>query len=397
MHNQLKPTSYKSKSPKAIALKFIVLLGVVSLFADVTYEGARSINGPYLALLGASATTVGFVAGLGELIGHSLRLISGYISDKIGRYWAITIFGYLLNMLAVPALALAGRWETAAMLMITERIGKAIRTPARDAMLSHATREIGRGKGFGLHEALDQIGAVLGPLALAGVLYYRESYRTGYIILLVPALMAISVLVTARWLYPQPRNLEVTQPELETKGFPKKFWLYLIAVGLIAAGYADFPLIAYHFKKTSVASDTWIPLFYAIAMGVDAIAALFFGYLFDRNGISVLIIASLISMLFAPLVFLGNFSAAMIGVTLWGIGMGAQETVMRAAIAEMVPVNRRGTGYGIFNTGYGICWFLGSALMGVLYDFSLTTLIAFSVVTQLVSVPLLLLVKKKPD
>lgn len=397
MHNQLKPTSYKSKSPKAIALKFIVLLGVVSLFADVTYEGARSINGPYLALLGASATTVGFVAGLGELIGHSLRLISGYISDKIGRYWAITIFGYLLNMLAVPALALAGRWETAAMLMITERIGKAIRTPARDAMLSHATREIGRGKGFGLHEALDQIGAVLGPLALAGVLYYRESYRTGYIILLVPALMAISVLVTARWLYPQPRNLEVTQPELETKGFPKKFWLYLIAVGLIAAGYADFPLIAYHFKKTSVASDTWIPLFYAIAMGVDAIAALFFGYLFDRNGISVLIIASLISMLFAPLVFLGNFSAAMIGVTLWGIGMGVQETVMRAAIAEMVPVNRRGTGYGIFNTGYGICWFLGSALMGVLYDFSLTTLIAFSVVTQLVSVPLLLLVKKKPD
>ncbi len=397
MHNQLKPTSYKSKSPKAIALKFIVLLGVVSLFADVTYEGARSINGPYLALLGASATTVGFVAGLGELIGHSLRLISGYISDKIGRYWAITIFGYLLNMLAVPALALAGRWETAAMLMITERIGKAIRTPARDAMLSHATREIGRGKGFGLHEALDQIGAVLGPLALAGVLYYRESYRTGYIILLVPALMAISVLVTARWLYPQPRNLEVTQPELETKGFPKKFWLYLIAVGLIAAGYADFPLIAYHFKKTSVASDTWIPLFYAIAMGVDAIAALFFGYLFDRNGISVLIIASLISMLFAPLVFLGSFSAVIIGVTLWGIGMGAQETVMRAAIAEMVPVNRRGTGYGIFNTGYGICWFLGSALMGVLYDFSLITLIAFSVVTQLVSVPLLLLVKKKPD
>lgn len=397
MHNQLKPTSYKSKSPKASAIKFIVLLGVVSLFADATYEGARSINGPYLALLGASATTVGFVAGLGELIGHSLRLISGYISDKIGRYWAITIFGYLLNMLAVPALALAGRWETAAMLMITERIGKAIRTPARDAMLSHATREIGRGKGFGLHEALDQIGAVLGPLTLAGMLYYRESYRTGYIILLVPALMAISVLVTAWWLYPQPRNLEVTQPELETKGFPKKFWLYLIAVGLIAAGYADFPLIAYHFKKVSVASDTWIPLFYALAMGVDAIAALFFGYLFDRNGISILIIASLISMLFAPLVFLGSFSAVIIGVTLWGIGMGAQETVMRAAIAEMVPVNRRGTGYGIFNTGYGICWFLGSALMGVLYDFSLITLIAFSVVTQLASVPLLLLVKKKPD
>ena len=395
MQNQLLSNIRNNNSTKATALKFIVLLGIVSLFADVTYEGARSINGPYLALLGASATTVGFVAGLGELIGYSLRLVSGYISDKIGRYWLITLFGYSLNMLAVPALALAGRWEIAAMLMITERIGKAIRTPARDAMLSHATKEIGRGKGFGLHEALDQIGAVLGPLTVAGVLYFREGYRTGYIVLFIPAIMAISVLVTARWLYPQPRNLEVSQPELETKGFPKKFWLYLVAVALIAAGYADFPLIAYHFKKVSVVSDTWIPLFYAIAMGVDAIAALFFGYLFDRKGISILIIASLFSMFFAPLVFLGNFSVAIIGVALWGIGMGAQESIMRAAIAEMVPIARRGTGYGIFNTGYGIFWFFGSALMGILYDISLISLIAFSVVAQLASIPLLILVKKK--
>ncbi|KXK28768.1 MAG: multidrug resistance protein MdtH [Candidatus Brocadia sinica] len=390
----LSDISNSTSTKKTAALKFIVLLGVVSLFADVTYEGARSINGPYLALLGANATTVGFVAGLGELIGHGLRLVSGYVSDKIGRYWAITLFGYALNMLAVPALALAGHWEIAAVLMIAERLGKAIRTPARDAMLSYATREIGRGKGFGLHEALDQIGAVLGPLTVAGVLYFREGYRTGYVVLFVPAIMAISVLLTARWLYPQPRNLEVGQPVLETKGFPGKFWLYLVAVAMIAAGYADFPLIAYHFKKVSVVSDTWIPLFYAIAMGVDAIAALFFGYLFDRKGISILVVASLFSMLFPPLVFLGNFTVAIIGVALWGMGMGAQESVMRAAVAEMVPIARRGTGYGIFNTGYGIFWFLGSALMGVLYDFSLVSLVIFSVVAQLASVPLLLLVRK---
>ena len=303
----LSDISNSTSTKKTAALKFIVLLGAVSLFADVTYEGARSINGPYLALLGANATTVGFVAGLGELIGHGLRLVSGYVSDKIGRYWAITLFGYALNMLAVPALALAGHWEIAAVLMIAERLGKAIRTPARDAMLSYATREIGRGKGFGLHEALDQIGAVLGPLTVAGVLYFREGYRTGYVVLFVPAIMAISVLLTARWLYPQPRNLEVGQPVLETKGFPGKFWLYLVAVAMIAAGYADFPLIAYHFKKVSVVSDTWIPLFYAIAMGVDAIAALFFGYLFDRKGISILVVASLFSMLFPPLVFFGEF------------------------------------------------------------------------------------------
>ncbi|HHT9136608.1 MAG TPA: MFS transporter [Candidatus Wunengus sp. YC60] len=394
MQNQSSTTLVNNNTSKAHAIKFIVLLGIVSLFADITYEGARSINGPYLALLGASATTVGIVAGFGELIGYSLRLVSGYISDKIGRYWAITLFGYTLNMLAVPALALAGRWEIAAALMITERIGKAIRTPARDAMLSHATSEIGRGKGFGLHEALDQIGAFLGPLIVGGVLYIKGGYRTGFAALIIPAIMAISVLMTARWLYPQPRNLEVAQPELETKGFPKKFWLYLIAVAFIAAGYADFPLIAYHFKKVSAVSDVWIPVFYAIAMGVDAIAALLFGYLFDRKGISVLIVVSLFAMLFAPLVFLGNFSFALIGMALWGMGMGAQESIMRAVIADMVPPGRRGTGYGIFNTGYGIFWFFGSAIMGILYDFSLTSLIAFSVVAQLASIPLLLLVRK---
>ena len=300
-------------------------------------------------------------------------------------------------MLAVPALALAGRWEIAAVLMIMERVGKAIRTPARDAMLSHATREIGRGKGFGLHEALDQIGAVLGPLIVSGVLYFKGGYRTSFVTLLIPAIMAISVLMTARWLYPQPRDLEVVQPELETKGFPKKFWLYLTAVAFIAAGYADFPLIAYHFKKVSTVSDAWIPVFYAVAMGVDGIAALLFGYLFDRKGVSVLIIVSLFSMLFAPLVFLGGFSFALIGMALWGMGMGAQESIMRAAIADMVPINRRGTGYGIFNTGYGIFWFLGSALMGILYDISLISLIAFSVVAQLASIPLLILVRKNQD
>ena len=131
MQNQSSTAIINNNASKVNALKFIVLLGIVSLFADITYEGARSINGPYLALLGASATTVGIVAGFGELIGYSLRLVSGYISDKTGKYWAITLFGYTLNMLAVPALALAGRWEIAAVLMIMERIGKAIRTPAR--------------------------------------------------------------------------------------------------------------------------------------------------------------------------------------------------------------------------------------------------------------------------
>ena len=374
---------------RRVALQFVVLLGIVSLLADVTYEGARSAVGPYLQILGASATAVGVVSGLGELVGYSIRLVSGYLSDRTGRYWAITIAGYAVNLLAVPLLALAGRWEVAAALIVLERLGKAVRTPARDAMLSHATHSMGRGWGFGLHEALDQVGAVLGPLIVAAILYFTGDYRTGFAILLVPALMALAVLVVARLLYPRPQDLEVQASALDTKRISRLFWLYLAGVGLIAAGLADFPLIAFHFQRTGSVPVVWIPTYYAVAMGVDGIAALLFGRLYDRVGIRVLLLAPLLSALFAPLVFLGGAYAALLGMGLWGLGMGAQESVMRAAVAGMAPRQQRGTAYGIFNAGYGLAWFLGSALMGVLYDLSLPALIGFSVGVQLLSLPLL--------
>ena len=185
-------------TPKA--MRFVLLLGVVSLLADVTYEAARSISGPFLAVLGASAALVGLVAGLGELIGYGLRVVSGILSDRTGRYWTMTLLGYAVNLLAVPALALAGRWEVAAVLLIAERFGKSIRTPARDAMLSHAAADVGRGWAFGINEAMDQIGAVLGPLLMAAVLAWKNDYRDGFAILLIPSLLALSVLVIARFI-----------------------------------------------------------------------------------------------------------------------------------------------------------------------------------------------------
>jgi MFS family permease len=381
--------------PAKNALRFVVLVGVVSLFADMTYEGARSINGPFLAILGASGTVVGIVAGLGELIGYGLRLVSGYISDKTKSYWAITFFGYAINLIAVPLLALAGNWQIAAALMMIERIGKAIRVPPRDAMLSYATHYMGRGWGFGLHEALDQIGAVTGPLIVAAVLYFRGGYQTGYTLLLVPALLALSVLATARFLYPRPQDLEITQTKLQVQGFSKSFWLYIAAAALIAAGFADFPLIAFHFQKISIASEAMIPILYAIAMGVDAIAALIFGRLFDRLGLSTMMLVAVLSAFFAPLVFLGGFPLAIPGMVLWGIGMGAQESIMRAAVGGMIAPEQRGTAYGLFNTVYGFAWFLGSVLIGVLYDVSIPWLVAFSVTAQLAAIPIFYMLRKQ--
>jgi MFS family permease len=382
---------------KKTALRFVVLLGVVSLFADMTYEGARSITGPFLAVLGASGTVVGVVAGLGELLGYSLRLASGYLADRTRRYWALTFLGYGVNVLAVPLLAMAGRWEIAAALMIAERVGKAIRTPARDAMLSQATHQIGHGRGFGLHEALDQIGAVSGPLLVALVLVWRaDDYRWAFGVLLAPALMTLATLTTAWRQFPDPRQLAGTGTDWPVGDrLPATFWLYVIASGLIAAGYADFPLIAYHFGKRAIIPAGGIPVLYAMAMGVDAVAALLFGLWFDRRGLAVLLASTALSAPFAPLVFLGGFSSAMAGVVLWGIGMGAQESILRAAIAGTVPPGRRGSAYGIFNAAYGITWFLGSALMGMLYDVSLPGLIAFSVVAQLGALPVLWVVARR--
>jgi hypothetical protein len=211
------PAHPKRLISRASAVRFIVLLGMVSLFADMTYEGARSITGPYLGALGASATVVGIVAGLGELLGYAARVLSGWLGDRTQRYWTITIFGYVLNLFAVPLLAAASSWEIAACLMIAERTGRAIRSPARDAMLSHAASQTGLGWGFGLHEAMDQTGAVVGPLIVSITLYLQFGYSWAFAILLVPALASIGVVLAARAFFTQTRDFFINPPPLKTE------------------------------------------------------------------------------------------------------------------------------------------------------------------------------------
>ncbi|MDR7921283.1 MULTISPECIES: MFS transporter [unclassified Thermosynechococcus] len=376
---------------KGSALRFVVLLGVVSLCADATYEGARSLTGVYLGVLGASGTVVGLVAGLGEFIGYGLRLGIGYLSDRTRAYWRITTLGYAINTLAVPLMALTHRWEVLAGFMIAERTGKAIRTPPRDVLLSYGARQVGRGFGFGLHEAMDQIGAVVGPLMVAGVFARTQHYQWSFAVLAIPALMGLVVLLVTQRRYPEPRDFETVVQDLNTKRLPTLFWIYLLAVAFLGAGYVDFPLIAFHLQQGDSLQTSQIPLLYALAMGVDAVAALLFGYLLDRIGIMALILAVVLSVGFAPLVFLS--SAVIWGMVLWGIGMGAQESIVRAIVANLVPPERRGSAYGIFSTGYGLAWFLGSFLMGVLYDRSLGLLVLVSVGLQLLGLPLLLWIR----
>lgn len=379
---------FKALSPKQkYSLVFIFILGSVSLLADVTYEGARSITGAYLGTLGASAAVVGFVAGLGELLGYGLRFVSGYLIDRTKLYWPITIIGYVINLVAVPLLAFTHHWITAAILIVAERIGKAIRVPGRDAMLSYASHSVGMGLGFGIHQALDQFGAMLGPLIVAAVLYYHGDYRSGFAVLAIPAAMALFMLMVARARYPQPADLEEQSPHVETKGLTRIFWIYLIGTCFVGAGFADFALIAYHFQKTHLLTPVLIPIAYALAMGVNSVFSPLLGHYYDRKGFIILILVTILAAFFAPCVFLGNEIISFIGVALWAVGIGAQQTLMRAIVGNMISKNKRASAYGIFNMSYGISWFIGSVAMGFIYDYSIILLVIFIGSLQLLSLP----------
>jgi predicted MFS family arabinose efflux permease len=378
------------------ALKFVLMVGVMSFFADFTYEGSRSIIGPYLGTLGAGALTISVVSGFGEFLGYGLRLFSGRGADRTGRYWPITIGGYVVQMAAVPLLALAGSWQVAALLIIAERVGKATRNPPRDAMLSHAAKGMGYGWGFGVHEALDQFGAMFGPLLVALVLAVSQhDYKLAFAALAVPAAITLSLVLVARRFFPRPQDLAAGPAEVTTAGLPRVFWVYLAGAALAAAGFADFPLIAFHFQQAATTAAPLIPVFYAVAMAVSGTGSLIFGRLFDRAGIGVLIPLTVAAAAYAPLVFLGGTWAGLAGMALWGLGMGVQESIIPAAVAPMVAPDRRASAYGLFTGAYGTAWVLGSVVIGLLFDTSLGAVTAFAVAAQLAAVPFLALVLRR--
>ena len=371
-----------NKQTRTKAFQFIIALGIVSLFADMTYEGARGIVGPFFQNLGASAAQVGFIAGFGEMIAASLRLFSGRLVDRTHAYWTIAILGYFLNLVAVPLLALAGSWEMAALLVIMERTGKGLRGPAVDVLLSESTEVVGHGWGFGLHGAMDQAGAVIGPIIVTVAVAHTNHFDAGFLWLSVPAVFAMLALLLARAVRFSKGK---PAPALKTEKLPPVFWWYVVAAGLLALGFIDFPLLAFHFEKSGLTKPETIPLLYAAAMGLGGLTALIFGKLFDIIGIPTIVVAIAISLLALPFGFLGGHAGVYLSVGCWATGVGAQDALLRPAIAQVVSMNKRGSAFGALNGIYGVLWFLGSWLMGYLYDYSVMMLVVFGVAAQLVS------------
>lgn len=373
------------------ALRILIYFGLVSLFADVTYEGARSITGPFLKTLGASAFLVGFVSGFGEFLGYGLRIFSGYISDKAKIWWHLTIIGYGLNVIAIPLLGLTKSVEIAIILILLERFGKAIRTPSRDTILSFVTKKMGVGKGFGLHEAMDQIGALAGPIVVSFIFFLKGSFKESFLILGIPAIFCMFFLFLAK----KSTKLEdyIETVPLKEEKLNISFWNYLLFISISTFGFIHFQIISYHFAKTNLFSLKYIPILYAIAMGVDAISALLAGFFFDKKGMSTLIFVPILSIPSIPLLFSSNNYFSIFGVFLWGLVLGMQESIMRAGISKLAPIKKRGLSYGIFNSFYGLSFFLGSSIIGYLYDFKINYLIYFLIALNILSLFIFLKLK----
>ena len=393
------------------AMVFLILFGIVSMFSDMTHEGASSIRGAYLSIMGASAGAIGFFSGLGELIGYSMRYLFGKLTDKTRQYWLVTVIGYMLDVMAVPALALVGEhgWIWACLLLLIQRMGKAIKKPAKDTIMSFAASQEGAGKSFGIQELLDQIGAFLGPVLLYLVMLFRtdgdvfQTYSFCFAVLAIPGAITLILLLFTWRKFPDPERFEPEPEEHVPFRMKKSFVLYIAGISCFAFGFIDYSLIIMHVSNvyaglasdlaqtSALVTEGTLPLLYAGAMLVDAIAAVVFGYLYDKIGVKALMISTLLSSVFAIFVFSAHsVSMLLIGIALWGIGMGAQESILKAVVTSIVPKDSRATGYGIFECSFGVFWFLGSWIMGVLYDLSIPAMVAVSVIAQLLAIPLYL-------
>jgi MFS family permease len=408
--------------------RVVLWFGVISLTADMVYEGARSMYGPLLASLGATALVVGVVTGLGEAMALVLRLVFGPLADRTGQYWRLTIVGYGLTVVSVPLLAAApfvggAGLSLAAGLILLERSGKAVRSPSKSALLAHAAGAVGRGRGFGVQKAMDQVGAFAGPLLVAAVVAATGVIWPGMLVLAVPGAIAMAVLLVLRARVPDlalvdPSPVGRTPPESQPalgdddragplsgirhrpfvrawlgdalgQDLPAEFFRFAVAASLTTGGLVTFGIIGYHLTADGVVSVAAVPVIYAGAMAVGAVSALGVGWAFDRVGAKVLLVVPFLVAAVPALALTESVPVVFVGVTVWGLATGVQDSAVKALVAEIVPAARRATAYGVFAGIQGAFAVIGGAVVGWLYDVSLPALVAAVAAGQLLALVLL--------
>ena len=360
---------------------------MVSLTGDMVYEGMRSVSGPFLASLGASALAVGIITGAGEAVALLLRLFSGPLADRSGRYWSLTILGYAMTAVCVPLLAVtpfvgALGLALAATLILLERAGKAIRSPSKTALLARVTSSIGRGRGFAVHKALDQVGAFAGPLLVAAVIALAGVQWPAFAVLAVPGAVCLLLLSTLR-----RHTIDTTSPTsrteapegvapprsvradtaVEPQALPARFYAFATSCALGTMGLMTFGVISFHLVDAGLVATAVVPLIYAAAMAAEAVAALGTGFAYDRWGPAVLYAVPVIVITVPALTLAGSLTVVVCGVLLWGAVTGVQDSTVKALVADLVPQARLATAYGVFAAFQGTAALAGGTLAGGLY------------------------------
>ena len=377
----------------------ILLLGIVSLMGDVVYEGSRGIVPSYLEFLGATALIVGLVGGLGDFLGYAVRLVSGFLADTTRAYWLFIFLGYGL-IVSIPLLGLPLGLGIAVILVLLERFGKAFRSPSRDTVLSIISKDVGAGKAFGIHELLDQIGAILGPLMVAFLMLSTNNYSFTFSFLFLPFLVLLVVLaythkrIGSKTIVIEPQKIDGKREKLA-----RPFYIYTFAVLLNTVGLIPYTLILYKASEILQPTQQWIvPLIYLLIQGVDAPMALIAGYAYDKFGIGVLVMPFLLS-LFPPLLTMvgAELSTLIAAAIVFGLVLGTQESIYRAAVSELTPISSRGTAYGIFNTAYGVGFLISGALYGLLMELKppFIVVIFYVSVTQIIATASLLSIRSE--
>jgi MFS family permease len=383
-------------STKRRVLLVFLLLGFVSLFADVVYEGARSISGAYLAELNAPAVAAATI-GVGEFLGLVFRLFSGYLAAVFQSstvIWGSTFLGYMLTAFSIPMIAYAPSWQSVVALYILDRLGKGLRAPTRDVILAEVSESIGVGKGFGIHELLDQLGAFAGPL-LVSVLLTFYGYRAAYSALLAPGIISLILITTAWYIYPSLKSTSSRKPQLAIRGYSNSFWIYTIATSILALGFMHWSIASYYLKEVrGVLSSAEIGLIYAVAMLVDAIVAIPLGALFDNIKLKTLLLIPVLIPLYIVLIAYAPRELLYLSAIPWGIVMCSEESIMRATIALLVEPSRRPLAYGLYGLVFGAVWALG----GYVYTALLTEplyMLLYALITSIIAFYLYVVLAKQ--
>lgn len=385
------------RNNRRIGYTAILLFGIVSMFGDIIYEGARGSLPSFLKFLGASATIVGITFGISEFLGYALRLVSGVLADTTRAYWAFYFIGYGL-IISIPILGFVNVWYIAIILIVIERLAKAFRSPARDTLISFASKDVGAGKAFGLHELLDQVGAIIGPGIVASILYFTgNNYSKAYVSMFFPYII---LLLFVFYVYKSLRGKIIIYKEkhsLKFSSLPRGFWFYILAVSINTMGLIHISLILYVASKLH--APYFVTILYLIMQAVDAVSAPISGYIYDKYGRGILIFPFILSVIPSILTVLGRQYHILLSIILFGIIYGMQESIYRAAISDLISMDIRGTAYGIFNTMYGLGFLFGGAVYGILIEMSLVNYaIIYAIITQTIAISSLLYsIKVKED